>query len=358
MATIRAIAIHVAPRRWEPLEVLTQCIELATRLVDGAKDLGLEVWTWRIIFPPLPREVGFEDLKRMADSLDRELPKEFLIHVAAVEPDHPAVPKVLDLLENRPRIYACARCSNDAEALRIFDTLWNSRKEPDVYTRFAVAIGTWVETPYLPATASLSMVEGFSAALRYVDLVEEAILRGSGDKLLNYVKDVEQKLLELSKMCRVPFLGIDLSLSPWMNESVAGLVEKLIDAKFGSLGTINAIRALNMLVKAIAGKLKIKTIGFNEVMLPVAEDDVLNNRVKEGFVRLRDLVYLSMVCVVGLDMVAVPRDLVDRHRLAIDMLTIYNMKRTPVGVRVIPVDKSPGEEVELPRYGRTFVVHL
>ncbi|MEM3980494.1 MAG: DUF711 family protein, partial [Ignisphaera sp.] len=129
-----------------------------------------------------------------------------------------------------------------------------------------------------------------------------------------------------------------------------------IGNKIGSPGTINAIYSLNKLIDGIIKKLRIRSIGFNEVMLPVAEDDILNKRVEEGFIRLRDLINYSIVCVAGLDMVAIPKLLVDIRRTAIDMLTVHKIKKRSVAMRIIPVDQEPGTSIKLENFGTTYVI--
>ena len=150
-------------------------------------------------------------------------------------------------------------------------------------------------------------------------------------------------------------MGVDLSLSPWREESVVAIIEKLIGNKIGFPGTINTIFSLNRLVKGLAKKLGVVTTGFNEVMLSVAEDNILNERVKEMAIRLRDLISYSALCAAGLDMVAVPRS-IDITRIAIDMLTIYRVKGRSVAMRIIPVDGGPGTEILLKRFGVTYVI--
>jgi uncharacterized protein (UPF0210 family) len=147
-----------------------------------------------------------------------------------------------------------------------------------------------------------------------------------------------------------------MSLSPWREESVCMIIENLINNKIGFPGTLNAIYSLNKLIFGLIKKLEVKSIGFNEVMLPVAEDAVLNERVKEVALKLRDLVNYSILCVAGLDMVAIPLNL-DIYRLAIDMLTIYRVKKRTVAMRIIPVDQEPGTALKLENFGVTYVVY-
>jgi len=85
-------------------------------------------------------------------------------------------------------------------------------------------------------------------------------------------------------------------------------------------------------------------------MLPVAEDNTLMQRVSEGSLTLSQLLLLTSVCVAGVDMVAVRRDLETYKSLLKSTMAIQFIKRRPYGVRVIPSDGSG--EFFLKEYGK------
>jgi len=286
--------------------------------------------------------------------LDKEV-SDVLVAAFPLESESPCVDIVIELLNDTPKAYGSIRCDDDLCLSKVVERVLRKSVDIDAFTRFAITIGTWIETPYFPATANVSMSTGISAALRYVDLVEQAVIYGDPSRLFDFITNTMRSLEEVASYSGIPFKGIDLSLSPWMDESVGGLVEKLINAKIGSTGTFNAVYSLNKMIKVLSRKASVKTLGYDEVMLPVAEDNVLNERVREGFLRLRDLVALSTYCVVGLDMVAVPQQ-IDLLRLSIDLLTVHRVKGRSIAMRVIPVNAEPGSEVRLTRFGTTYVV--
>lgn len=352
MALIRALTVHIAPRNWSPHDIIGNAIELMTKVRDCVKSCGLDVWTLRAVLPPIPTGLDREWCQRFARMLINI--DDVFIAAFPLECESPCTDIVMDLLGSAHNIYGSIRCDSDTCLLRAVDKTFRRFVEPDVYTRFAITVGTWIESPYFPATANVSVATGISASLRYVDLVERALLYGDAERLMEFVESSIRKLRSVALCSGLPFRGIDLSLSPWMNESIGRLVEKLISSKIGSPGTINAIHSLNVFIKAIARKLKLNVIGFNEVMLSVAEDTILNERVKEGYVRLRDLVHYSLFCAPGLDMVAISRS-VDLDRLAIDVFTVYRYKMRTVTIRIIPVDAEPGTQIQLKNIGTTYV---
>ena len=77
----------------------------------------------------------------------------------------------------------------------------------------------------------------------------------------------------------------------------------------GSPGTLAATAAITSRIKS----LKVKLTGYNGLMLPVLEDDVLAQRVAEGKLTIYSLTLYSAVCGTGLDTVPLPGDVsVDR----------------------------------------------
>lgn len=101
---------------------------------------------------------------------------------------------------------------------------------------------------------------------------------------------------------------IDHSINPWMDDSVARLLEYLSDEKFWRPGIIEGIMRIYTVLDQLAGTHD-NIRGFNEVMLPYAEDRYLMELGEEGLIRVRDLLTLSMICVAVPDMLALP----DRH---------------------------------------------
>ncbi len=354
---IRALAIHMPIDKWDYEKLIEDMVRIIDRILNNVKTFGIDPWTFRLILPLIPSNISCSFIEHLITDLSSIFINNTPLISMSFEYDHDCIRGITRYLEEFKNLYIATRCDNDNCINSIVNNVYRTKTPKiDVFTKFAVLFGHWIETPYFPATSNVSNVLGISISLRYVDLISSMILNNKVNELFNYIITMNRNIQEFSKYINIPFLGFDLSLSPWKNESICLLIEKLILNKFGYPGTLNAIHSLNMLLKNIPLKLGIKAIGFNEVMLSVAEDELLNERVREGSVRLRDLINYGLVCVAGLDMVAIPRG-IDINRILMDMLTIFKRKNGPVAMRIIPTDLEAGSKVYLDRFGETFVIN-
>jgi uncharacterized protein (UPF0210 family) len=309
-------------------------------LVKCVDRVSFKPWTLRVAFKE-PKEVTCED--------------SVLIHLGAAGPGE--VAKILPKCANTYLTTVCKSLSCVEEALK---HLWRMELDLDTYTRFAVTIGVPVETPYYPATLPRGDEIAISVALRYVDEFSRLILgERSIDDLAEQLTAIYTELREVASCTNATRYFMDLSLSPWMEESVALLIEKGYGVSVGDIGTIYALLDLNSAIRRLALRLSSKGVmvgGFNEVMLPVGEDSRLKELVQSGKLRLRDLIGYVTYCVAGLDMVAIARDQVEPKHLARDLWATYSVKGKTIGARVIPTEKNPGENITLKRFGSIPVV--
>lgn len=352
MAQIRALALHIPIISSE--DVIETTIKSIDKVYDCMNKCGVIPWTKRLVFPPV---YEYKYLSNLLNDLFSVLDNDIMVGIG-IEENSECIDKIVDLLTNYANLYMSTRCNDDNCIRKNIDNIYliqQSNIDYNIYTKFAVVFGSWIETPYFPATSNISNALGLSISLRYVDLVEKTIFSDDVSELIEFIKRIDNEALCISKCSNIPFTGIDLSLSPWMDESVARIIEKIIKNRIGFPGTVYAIFSLNRLISSIINKLKLRSIGFNEVMLSVAEDIVLNERVKNCDIRIRDLVNYSTVCVAGLDMVAVPKT-IDIHSIAIDMLTISKIKRKSVAMRIIPVEQEPTTSINLNMFGTTYVI--
>lgn len=207
-----------------------------------------------------------------------------------------------------------------------------------------LAGGVVYNSPYFPA--SITTRTGVSLSLLYPN-----DLSALGD-----VEDVLKKGEELGRYAAssigVEFLGVDGSLSPWGEESVAKAIERIFGIKLGSSGSFDAIYRLNKAIEA-AG---VKKVGFNEVMLPLAEDEELKRLVRGGELDLHKFVSYVSVCIPGLDMAPIKIATWDSlKRLLYDIVALAKAKGRAVGVRIFPVDV---DEYEVAGFGKTPALTL
>ena len=353
MPLVRALTVHIE-RSISIDDAVNASIRVSDRLLNCLKSVGLEVWTIRLVLPPFPRlELG--DCRRIVEELSSALSDKFFLHPLSFDGVHPCVSKIVELVDVHERVYASILCKSVECLSRVLTMLWSVEVDPLVYTRLAIVVGDWVETPYFPATTSLARNSMVTAALRYVDAAMKA-LSGDRSSVVGFVRSIEDKIKQLADCTLVGYGGLDLSLSPWMDESVAGLAERVLGTELEGANGIYAAYALKQFIDGVASEAGVKTIGFNEPMFAVAEDNLLDQRVREKRVRLRDLVAYSTACVAGVDMVAVPLKEVNPVKLAQGLWGVYMVKGKPFGVRVIPVDKEPGTVIKLGRFGSTTVI--
>ncbi|MFN3621586.1 MAG: DUF711 family protein, partial [Nitrososphaerales archaeon] len=240
-----------------------------------------------------------------------------------------------------------------------------SQKNPVLLSRVAVKLGNSKEflTPYFPLSVNVKFREGLAVSLLYsTDLLEAYRINGIKgliDKAYEFMIRSEAYGLEISSKLGINFYGVDYSISPWMEDSSARLVEEVSGVPIPEPGSISAVAMLNRAVYDAAVKANIKSTGFCELMLPVAEDNVLKQRALEGRLRLRDLIALSTLCVAGVDMAVIPAEdsLKTIKGLLEDMFKIAEFKSRVLGVRLIPYYcVKPGETVDLGLFGEVPVI--
>jgi len=277
------------------------------------------------------------------------------------------------ILDERPRV----KVEDLVKAIRVgsYASLWGGKNAVneevlDLYVRvlkelrragegvlgmrIGLLFGEILQTPYYPISMQLKDGVGLGLALLY----PEDLLRQSPDDVETRLKVLFERAYnigkEVAEACGVEFYGVDYSLSPWNDESVVAVIERHWNVVFGSVGTFAAIKRLNELIGAASRSYK--PMGFNEVMLPVAEDSRLKDRIEGGLVDVYKLSYYTLACVAGLD--AVPLSVEDQRSL-IELLKDLHchsvIKGRSLGVRLMLVD---GDWVEVPRFGRTPVLKL
>jgi uncharacterized protein (UPF0210 family) len=144
--------------------------------------------------------------------------------------------------------------------------------------------------------------------------------------------------------------GADYSLSPWMENSTAEVIERVGNCLMGELNCLSIIKRVNDTISVIAERFG--GLGFNEIMLPLAEDNILKQRVREGILGLKEMVYYTTSCLAGLDMVPIKTNDDELEKLIVVLSDISNMKKRPMGVRLIPLPKEfEGKEIKLGMFG-------
>ncbi|MBS7648283.1 MAG: DUF711 family protein [Thermoproteota archaeon] len=373
MALIRALGYHIAPLNLEvgPEDLSKRLYGLASKIDNLCRGFDCEVWTRRIVLPQLP-DVDPRRIMRYVDIAEQfahDMKVDFIaLPFSNFEFNKYGI-KLVEILGENKKVVSSVKVAELGDVptyAKITDavsTLFEMAEVagPEGCTRFALAYGDQPETAYFPDAASRR--DGFSITLRYIpDLLEKVYPSSKIDDLvvtLLYIfKHFDTLAKRISKDFETQYLGIDTSLSPWMEESVARLVSKILDDEFGSPGTYEVLNRLNMALERASSE--ITALGFCEVMLSVAEDNILKDLCRAGKIQLKELVSMISICVSGLDMVAIPLSTPKKRlaRLLMDTFAIACKKRKPIGVRLIPVPCEPNSNVEVGRFGKMPVLQV
>lgn len=314
------------------------------------KEFPLKPWTVRYVLPEIDLGTKYRVIYSFLKEFFSIVGEEYPVSGLAVREGSSLIKDILKLLDRYPRLYS--NILVDAGDVKgIIDFIYLSRGySPDIYTRLSLTMMEWVKSPYFPSTVNRGNDYGFTLSFRYCDLMDR-YLDGDRRPLHRFFRGVEEALAEYGSL----FLGIDYSLSPWMDESVGGIIERHFNIKVGEPGTFSGIHFINNVIKRIYRRFTMPYIGFNEVMLPIGEDNILKERVREGVLRLSTLIGLSSVCVAGLDMAPLRRGKGLLYRVIKDVYTMSIVKGRPLGLRIIPVDNGV-EEVDLDRFGVVPVI--
>lgn len=329
---LRAITAHVPSFDIGTIE------ETATNMTKLSDEI---VWTKRVTLPPLPKGVVADKLAEIADSN-----KDVLFGLFHLDSRDQRVNSLKDLLEG-DNVYGSVLVRS-VERIDDLVSLIISL-EPEKASRFSLTFSDYfVVSPYFPSGTGDVAVPSLSASVLYVSEFKQ------GNEVQTLAR-ADELAKSFAKRLGLKYLGLDVSLSPWMEESVGEVVESLSGRKMFDPTHFATIFEMNQRVFRAAVLAKVNALGFSEVMLPVAEDRVLTERVAEGSLRLRDLIALSFVCVAGLDMVAVRSDKEVIKSIIKAMYAVYYTKRRPVGMRVIP---TSGGDVVLKKFGRVVETQM
>lgn len=311
---IRALTVFVSSLEYDRIN----------NYVESLKKIS-NIWTKRISLPetnlPMSRVIEF-------------IPQDnsVLFSVCGMRDSDGRLMEVPDVLRSGNNIFCNILVNNIKNLDKITKIL--TKLEPEEATRLALLINDdFLLTPYFPASTANVVADSFGLALLYVkDFIE--------NNISSAFQQANEFGLKVSGKIGAKFLGIDVSLSPWMDESVGEIIEKQ-SGKIFSIGNTWTVGEINKLIFSEAFRSKVTPIGFSETMLPIAEDNILKKRVEEGSLTLSQLVQLTFACAAGIDMVGIKEDPLLYKNLIKDLLAIQFTKKRPYAIRIIP---SRGED--------------
>ena len=358
---IRAVTLHHGAADFGRLrEDLESAASSLLEAVDRARSrLGLRPTYVRVALPG----VAAEELAAVARALEG-LPREVMVSVGGAPIREELAGVVVQLASSGVYVPLLMRERTWAEARAAARMMIRAAsEEPERATKLAVnALGAeHFVTPYFPLASAVPGREAVSVALTYPTYLLDAYKSGGLDGLRSAARAAAGRAEEYARAVAeeggYEEAYVDLSVSPWMEDSTLGLVEAVAGVRMPRPGFTMGVRLVNEAVAEAARG--VASAGFNEVMLPLAEDSKLKARASEGDVTARYLAMLSGVCVAGLDMVPVPADEAGIAGLILDVASYASAKGRALGARIIPVEGAePGDKVDLGRFGEAPVIQI
>ncbi|MCG3109540.1 hypothetical protein L3N51_01834 [Metallosphaera sp. J1] len=295
--------------------------------VEKLTSIKVEAFSKRLTLPHPSRDLTLDKIVDMLPQGD------ILFSLGGLRDDDPRIEQIPDVLSTSNNVFIHVLLKNHDNISTIVKVM--SKLEPEQATRFAILLNEeFLLSPYYPTSSGDGIHKGFGMSLIYVN----EVMRGEITSSIIKAKEIGEKV---EKDIGLRFLGIDPSISPWMEESVGDLIETRLGKELFSPGSLSVIKELNNDIMTSSVEAGINPLGFSELMLPIAEDETLRKRVLEGKITLTHLVAMSTACVAGLDMVGIEYDLKLYTDLIKDLIVIHFLKKRPYGIRIIP---SHGEE--------------
>lgn len=351
---IRALTYHLNPRHANTFNELDYFKEKVKEL-KAAKELleeksGLEVWSIRFSVP-----LGYSPSEEAVEFLSSI--EEIKTVIYARESGEFSIIEANRYLNRN--FYVAGFLKDSADVEKVKETIVKVSEKPSNSAKLAFEIsGKDVITPYFPLSKHPgNKPDFFSLALMYPDDVLKH--GGTFDSLKKVLNEAYASLESFVQngIMGIPLIGVDYSLSPWMDESVALVIEAIGGCKLGKESCLATIYKINFLLENFSSKHY--GIGFNEIMLPLAEDKYLMELVSDSVLGLKDFILFSYVCVAGIDMIPLRGDINKLYSFVEDVVSIAKMKGRPYGIRLIylPLEYH-NKMVHLEGFGDTPVLDL
>ncbi|AWR99084.1 DUF711 family protein [Metallosphaera hakonensis] len=251
----------------------------------------------------------------------------------------------------------------NVDAVKLF-TAQLLKMSPHASSRVAIMANSPQDSPFVPSAHHGRGMPNSSIniAVSGPGVIAGAVRRAkpsSFQELYEVVKKASFKVTRLGELVGrvvseelgVPMGSVDLSLapSPKVGDSVAEILEVMGISRVGGHGSLAALALIMDAVKK-GGSMATNLVGgLSSAFIPVSEDSIMALRMKEGHLELNDILAMSAVCNSGIDMVGVPKSEGEEKitALILDVLSLGLILNKILGVRVIPLDGKPGEEIDL-----------
>jgi hypothetical protein len=367
---IRSITYFFDPAQTPVEPVFTAIHVHKDALKKNLASAGYEVQSVRLATAPFPSWLDFKDkaiaFPRIKDLCSHAQDAGFdylslgpcradACQVESIIPAMLAVSKILfvsmQLIDPQgrlslPDIHSCAAVIKQVANL-----------EPDGFAnlRFAALANVKPFTPFFPAAYGASGELAFSLAMECADTAlttfQQAANMNSGCQTLcstfeEHAMKMEALIERTRSQSSISFKGFDFSLAPFPEDECS--FGKALEAMgVGVIGSAGSLAAAAILAGALDSG-KWKKAGFNGLMMPILEDNILAARSGAGLLSIYDVLQYSSVCGTGLDTVPLPGDIeVEKiQALLLDVAALALRLNKPLTARLMPIPgKKAGDAV-------------
>jgi uncharacterized protein len=364
---IRSITVFIDPKTSIPQ--LPQLARDARELQAALQENGYDLQGIRLATAPFPEWLDFQ-AKSEAISRIVELEKTALSTGFAYLSIGPASIQFPGSIQLIPDILAATRqvfCTSQliqpdgtisTPAIKAASEIicTNSRISPDGFAnlRYSALANVRPGSPFFPAAYHSGLEPAFALAIDGASLAVEVFgsshtLEEASADLIHQVEDHASRLESIARSHSgsMHFLGIDFTLAPYpeSSRSIGEALERLGVPAFGGAGSL----AASAFLMSALDQAHYTRTGFNGLMLPVLEDNILAQRAADGSLSIQKLLLYSCVCGTGLDCIPLPGNITSNeiYPILLDLAALSARLKKQLTARLMPVPgKQAGEPTE------------
>ena len=347
--TIRALTFFTgnASSVFELRKELEHAIEILQLAESRLSELGYKVFTKRVSFPGLSAHLAF----KLLDMLEKGV-----LASTGYSRDL-SLNDVAELASQGIYVPILHRSEPSIDHAKKYSEIIHSASKRSYVAATRISVGFHQEdfvTPYYPDSSSPGR-RFIGLALLYPDLLLELLKQGLElEESVKLVLESVEPIIRLLKSLTGLEVYVDYSLSPWMESSVAGIYE-VLGYSVLSPGAAYLTWLVNKYITEYSNP--DARVGFNEVMLPYAEDSLLMKYGAQGLLKARDFLVYASTCVAGVDMIVVHEDVHTLAKLIASTMALARVKNRPLPFRAIPGSENPGEVAYIERFGHVPVLN-
>lgn len=222
--------------------------------------------------------------------------------------------------------------------------------------RFAALANCQPFTPFFPTAYGETGASAFALAMECADNALTAFTKAETiqagctqlqSEFEGMAMSIETVIDSTHSSTPFSFKGFDFSLAPYPEDwcSFGKALESMGVPTIGSAGSVAAAAIL----AAALDEGKWRKAGFNGLMMPILEDNVLASRSAAGVLSVYDVLQYSSVCGTGLDTVPLPGDITPEQisALLLDIAALSLRLDKSLTARLMPIPgKSAGDDID------------